>query len=216
MNYKELTTKAKIKFWKRALKRRQERLERSQTRKKQLRQLIKKANSRIARIKTELSLVSDQGVEFVAYWEGFPNQGKPYNDPVGHCTVGYGHLLHRGNCTPDSSKAVWIEGQKTPGVLTKEEGKRLLKKDLTYFALGVKEKTLLWHKLTTNERDALVSFAFNVGLGAYGDSTLLKKLNRGDMPGAANEFLRWVYADGQKLPGLERRRKAEREMFLGV
>lgn len=214
MNYKKLTTKAKIKFWKRVYDRRRKRLQEKQSYKKWLIKVIKKANQRIARIKTELSLISDKGVEFVAYWEGFFD--RPYNDPVGHCTIGYGHLIHRGNCTPADSKLVWIDGQEKPGVLTKKEGEKLLKKDLTYFALEVKEATTVWHNLKTNERDALVSFAYNVGLGAYRDSTLLKKLNRGNKPGAANEFLRWVYADGQKLPGLERRRKAEREMFLGV
>ena len=214
MNYKKLTTKAKIKFWKRAYDRRKKRLQHNQAYKKWLIKVIKKANKRIAKIKTELSLISDKGVEFVAYWEGFFS--KPYNDPVGHCTIGYGHLIHRGNCTPEDYKLVWIDGQEKPGVLTKKEAEKLLKKDLTYFALEVKEATTVWAKLETHERDALVSFAYNVGLGAYRDSTLLKKLNQGDKPGAANEFLRWVYADGQKLPGLERRRKAEREMFLGV
>jgi len=214
MNYKELTTRGKIKFWQRKYEKRVKRLEGNRIYRKWLIAVIKKANKRIAKIKTELSLISDKGVEFVAYWEGFFD--RPYNDPVGHCTIGYGHLIHRGNCTAADSQQVWIDGQKKIGVLTKEEGKRLLKKDLTYFALGVKEKTVIWNKLKTHERDALVSFAYNVGLGAYSQSTLLKKLNAGDKPGAANEFLRWVYADGIKLPGLERRRKAEREMFLGV
>ena len=214
MKYKELTTRAKIKFWKRVYYRRKRRLENSRNYKKRMIKLVKKAHKRIAKIKAELSLISDDGVEFVAYWEGYLS--KPYNDPVGHCTVGYGHLLHRGNCTPEDSNKVWIDGQKTPGVLTKQEAKKLLKKDLTYFALEVKAVTSHWYKLRQHQRDALISFAYNVGVGAYSDSTLLKKLNKGDEPGAANEFLRWVYADGIELPGLVRRRKAEREMFLGV
>lgn len=214
MKYKALTTRGRIKFWKRAYDRRKKRLDKERAYKKWLIKVIKKANKRIAKIKAELSLISDKGVEFVAYWEGFVP--KPEPDPVGHCTVGYGHLLHRGACTNADYNSVWIDGQKQPGVLTKEEAMKLLKKDLTYFALEVKERTSIWYKLKQNERDALVSFAYNVGLGAYGDSTLLKKLNKGDKPGAADEFLRWVYADGVKLPGLERRRKAERAMFLGV
>lgn len=214
MNYKELTTRGKIKFWTRAYKRRKKRLENRRDYKKYLVRVVKKANSRIARIKSELALISDNGVKFVAHWEGFVP--KPAPDPVGHCTVGYGHLLHRGACTADDYADTWIEGQKNPGVLSKDEATRLLKKDLTQFALDVREATTTWNQLKQHERDALISFAYNVGIGAYEDSTLLRKLNQGDKPGAAKEFSRWVYADGQKLPGLVNRREAERLMFLGV
>ncbi len=73
-----------------------------------------------------------------------------------------------------------------------------------------------------NEFDALVSFAYNVGSDidadddaeGLGDSTLLKKLKRGDMQGAADEFLKWNKAGGQVMRGLKRRRSAERAMFL--
>ena len=61
---------------------------------------------------------------------------------------------------------------------------------------------------------SLVSFFFNLGLGALGDSTLLRKLNAGDYQGAADEFPRWVKAGGQTLPGLVKRRDAERALFL--
>ena len=59
-----------------------------------------------------------------------------------------------------------------------------------------------------------MSFAFNFEQRAFSDSTLLKKLKEGDFDGAAAEFPRWKYAGGQVLRGLERRREAEREMFL--
>ena len=60
----------------------------------------------------------------------------------------------------------------------------------------------------------MVSFSFNVGLGSLNSSTLLRKHNAGDIRGAANEFLRWVYAGDQQLPGLVRRRNAERALYL--
>jgi GH24 family phage-related lysozyme (muramidase) len=64
-----------------------------------------------------------------------------------------------------------------------------------------------------NEFDALVDFAYNAGAKNLLNSTLLKKLNAGDRKGAAKEFERWVYADGQILGGLVRRRMAERVLF---
>jgi lysozyme len=62
--------------------------------------------------------------------------------------------------------------------------------------------------------DALVSFAFNVGLGNLQSSTLRMKYNRGDYDGAAEEFLKWTKAGGKVLNGLVRRREAERALFL--
>lgn len=63
-------------------------------------------------------------------------------------------------------------------------------------------------------RMALSSFVYNVGPAAFARSLLLRKLNNGDVVGACNELPRWVYANGRKLGGLVRRRKAERAMCL--
>lgn len=68
--------------------------------------------------------------------------------------------------------------------------------------------------INQNEFDALVSFVYNVGIGAWRESTLLRKLNSNARAQAANEFERWVYAGGRKLAGLENRREAERKLFL--
>ena len=75
-------------------------------------------------------------------------------------------------------------------------------------------------ELSQNEFDALVALSFNVGLGVhdgikgdFADSTLLDKLNAGDRAGAAAEFDKWCFSGGKKLPGLIRRRAAERVMF---
>ena len=62
--------------------------------------------------------------------------------------------------------------------------------------------------------DAMVDFTFNVGCSAFRHSTLLKKVNAGDMWGASNEFMKWVYVGKKKVPGLVRRRTAERNLFL--
>jgi lysozyme len=63
--------------------------------------------------------------------------------------------------------------------------------------------------------DAVVSFAFNAGLGNYQRSTIRMKNNRGDFDGAADAFMMWTKGGGKELPGLVRRRKDERSLFLG-
>lgn len=68
--------------------------------------------------------------------------------------------------------------------------------------------------LNQNQFDALVSFEFNIGYGAFNSSTLLKLLNQGKYIDAANQFERWVYANKKVLPGLVKRRAAEKELFI--
>ena len=89
---------------------------------------------------------------------------------------------------------------------------RLLKTGLVSYENDVLK--LVKMKLSQNQFDALVSFAYNVGSRALSTSTLLKKLNAGDIKGAADEFLRWNKAGGKVLNGLPRRREAERALFL--
>lgn len=68
--------------------------------------------------------------------------------------------------------------------------------------------------INENQFSALVSFAFNVGVGALEESTLLALLNSGDYIGASDQFRRWTNAGGGELPGLITRRKLERDLFL--
>lgn len=89
---------------------------------------------------------------------------------------------------------------------------RLLKTGLVSYENDVLK--LVKVKLSQNQFDALVSFVYNVGSRALSTSTLLKKLNAGDIKGAADEFLRWNKAGGKVLNGLTRRREAERALFL--
>ena len=98
--------------------------------------------------------------------------------------------------------------------ITAAQSEALLKQDLAKFETGVEK--LVTHPITQDQFDALVSFSFNLGLGALKGSTLLKKLNAGDFQGASNEFSKWVNAGGQRLQGLVRRRAAEQMLFRGV
>lgn len=68
--------------------------------------------------------------------------------------------------------------------------------------------------ITETEQAAWYSFTYNVGAGAFGKSTALRKLNAGDHIGACNEMLRWNKAGGKVLKGLVKRRAAERELCL--
>lgn len=96
--------------------------------------------------------------------------------------------------------------------LTKASGEALLKEDLKSYENCVKG-AVTYSKLTANQFSALTSFTFNLGCGSLKSSTLLKKLNSGDVTGASNEFKKWVYAGGKVLQGLVRRRAAERRLF---
>lgn len=113
-------------------------------------------------------------------------------------TVGYGHT------GPEVKEGYTI---------TKGEAEVLLERDLRASEGFV--NSLVKVRLEQNQFDALVSFVYNVGGGAFRDSTLLRLLNAGDFKGAADQFLRWDKAQGKVLSGLTRRRKKERELFLG-
>lgn len=73
---------------------------------------------------------------------------------------------------------------------------------------------LVQYPLSQNEFDALVSLVFNIGVGNFTKSTLLRKVNAHDMFGASQEFLRWNKAAGKVMKGLTIRREAERRLFL--
>lgn len=140
--------------------------------------------------------VSSACVDIVKYFEGF--EPVAYLDPVGILTLGYGETL----------------GVKPGDTITEEEAaKKLVKRLDNDFAKFIRSYVQV--PLTQYQFDALASFIYNVGGGAFQGSTLLKKLNKGDYEGAGKEFSRWVYAGGSKLGGLVNRRKAEKAMFEG-
>lgn len=122
---------------------------------------------------------------------------RAYQDSVGVWTIGYGTTA----------------GVRSGMVISEAEAEALLRKDLDRFEGVV--RSLVTVPLTDDQYSALVVFAYNVGDGALGGSTLRKRLNGGDYGAAADEFLRWDKAGGRSLLGLSRRRRAERALFLG-
>ena len=131
-------------------------------------------------------------VSTVAYYEG--TVLRSYRDPVGIVTACTGH-------TGPELKM----GQ----AYTRQQCEEMLYKDLAKHADAL---DCIRQPLTDGQRAAFVSFAFNVGEGAFCGSTLVRKANAGDIDGACAELSRWTYADGKQLPGLVKRRAAERQL----
>jgi len=144
---------------------------------------------------TAIRSIPQSAIDLVKHFEGFSS--KPYVCPAGFLTIGYGHVVP--NDYPRATR------------VTPEEAEDLLRKDLRVAALGVLRLTKV--PLSDNQYGALVSFVFNLGAGRYQSSTLRMKINRGDYSEAAEEFPKWVYGGGRKLPGLVARRDAEARVF---
>lgn len=134
------------------------------------------------------------GAGTVSYYEGVSN--KAYLDPVGIWTICYGE-----------TKGVGKEGYKTD-----EECLDSLAEDLTEHH----KKMVLYIKtpISVKEEAAYLSFTYNVGVGAFSKSTLIKKLNAGDRIEACNQLLRWDKAGGKRLKGLTLRRESESKLCL--
>ncbi|MFC4728142.1 glycoside hydrolase family protein [Coralloluteibacterium thermophilus] len=138
--------------------------------------------------------ISDAGIDLIKGFEGL--RLTSYQDSAGVWTIGYGHT------GPEVG----------PGqTITQAQAEALLRQDVGWAENAVRNNVQV--PLGQGQFDALVSFTFNVGAGAFGGSTLLQKLNAGDYAGAQNEFGRWIHAGGQVLPGLVNRRAAEAELF---
>lgn len=143
--------------------------------------------------------INKAGLDMIKKWEGCILTA--YLDIVGVPTIGYG-------CT----KGVTKEDVKNKRTLTLQEAEDLLMKELAEFERGVPACVSV--SLNENEFSALVSFAYNLGLGALQRSTLLKLLNAGDRAKAADEFIKWNKAGGKEVKGLTNRRLDERKLFL--
>lgn len=143
---------------------------------------------------------SDTGINLIKEFEGFSS--KPYLCPAGVPTIGYGSTRYA-----DSTKV-----QMTDKPISETEATKLLADTLVDYETGVLRCVEV--DMSQSEFDALVSFAYNLGVPNLKRSTLLKKFNEENRKGAAEEFMKWTRAGGNVLPGLVRRREAERKLFL--
>ncbi|MBL8790220.1 MAG: lysozyme [Rhizobiales bacterium] len=142
--------------------------------------------------------VTEEGLALIRRFEGFRSEA--YRDAVGVWTIGYGHTSMAG--PPKVTAGLRISA---------EEGAAILARDVEHFAAGVAQ--LVKVPISDTQFSALVSFAYNVGLGAFRASSVLKAVNEGDFPAVPHRLGLWVRAGGKTLPGLVKRRAMEGELF---
>ncbi|MDE9539313.1 lysozyme [Xenorhabdus bovienii] len=141
--------------------------------------------------------ISENGINKIKNYEGLRLHAYP--DPatgVEPWTIGYGHT----------------KGVKPEQVITEQQAEIFLHEDL--IPIYAEIQRIVKVPLTQGQFDALCSFIFNLGIGNFIHSTLLKKLNLADYQGAAEEFLKWDRADGRVLADLRVRRVSEQKMFM--
>ncbi len=141
-----------------------------------------------------MNSVTPEGAALIKKYEGL--RLTVYDDPVGIRTIGYGHVL--------------TYSERYTGI-TEQEADALLEQDIAVRAEWIPHS--IKAPLNDNQFSALVSLVFNVGVEPL-SHTLGLFLNQCDYEGASEQFSRWAYAGGKKLPGLVARREAERELFL--
>lgn len=138
---------------------------------------------------------SNNGIDMIKAFEGL--RLTAYKCAAGIWTIGYGHT------------AGVREGQ----TITAEEAERLLAEDLITYERGVSSLVTVF--LHQNQFDMLVSFAYNLGVNSLKNSTLLKKINgRAGANTIRAEWVKWCHAGGKVMPGLQRRRLQEVDVFF--
>ena len=144
--------------------------------------------------------ISNKGLELIKEFEGF--SANAYLCPAKIPTIGYGNTF-------------WQDGRK---VRLGEQISKTKALELLEFVANKdfanKIFPLIKVEVNQNQFDAMTSLAYNIGVGAFSNSTLLKRVNAKDFLGAANEFLKWDKSNGKPLLGLTRRRQREKELFL--
>ena len=144
--------------------------------------------------------VTDEGLSLIKRFEGF--RATAYRCPSGVWTIGYGHTSQAGPPVV------------APGMLMSEPtAEKVLRADVEAFARGVAGE--LRRNISEARFSALVSFAYNVGLGGFRSSSVLRAVNAGDFDAVPRRLGLWVKGGGKPLPGLVKRRAAEAALFMG-
>ena len=144
-------------------------------------------------------LISNNCVNIVKEFEGF--RSKPYKCSAGIPTIGYGSTFY-------------INGEKVSmndSPISIELAEELLMNTLNMFSAKV--NNLIKVELNQNQYDAIISFVYNIGVGGFSKSTMLKLINSKDFTNASKQFIRWNKANGKVVNGLTIRRKKEQELF---
>ena len=139
--------------------------------------------------------ITQEGIDLIKRFEGF--SPTVYFCPAGYPTIGYGHVVKKGEDFSDG--------------ITQGEAEELLRLDAQIAERAVLR--LITVPLTDGQFDALVSFTYNLGSGALQRSTLRRVINRQNHHNVPDQLMRWVWAGGRKLRGLVRRREAEALLY---
>lgn len=142
-------------------------------------------------------MISQQGIDFIKRHEGFSSL--PYLCAAGKETIGYGHVIK--------------QGEQFPCGLTEKQAEDILYDDLAEAEQCIFDNVIV--DLLPNQFDALVSLIFNIGTKAFEKSALLRMLNSEQFEEAGKQFLRWIYANGKVVHGLQKRRENEYKLFEG-
>lgn len=143
--------------------------------------------------------VAPAGIQLLKHFEGF--RARAYRDAVGVWTIGYGHTAAAGAPRPKDGDQI-----------TEAEAQAILTRDLADFARDVEDLTPHVF-LNDNQFAAMVSFAYNVGIGNFQRSSVLDAIQRNDFDAVPRRLALWVKAGGRTLPGLVKRRAAEALLF---
>lgn len=145
--------------------------------------------------------LSDKGYDLIKRFEGYSD--RPYKCPAGISTIGYGNTYY-----PNGTKV-----KITDPKITKEYANEILAHTADEFAEDVLK--LVKSNISVNQLNALTAFAYNVGMGNFSKSTLLKLVNINPNDAMiAKEFLKWNKAGGKVLNGLTNRRIAESALYF--
>ena len=164
--------------------------------------------------------ISKKGEDLMHFFEGY--RTRPYRCSAAIWTVGWGHAMYSDQLNLPNVRKKGYQGLIRSEYQLKEEDNRvwskdelvdLFKVDINSFERGVLRLSpnLVNHQ---SKFDAVVSFAYNAGLGNYQRSTIRIKVNREDWTGASEAFMSWTKAGGKEVAGLVKRRKAEVVLFL--
>ena len=144
--------------------------------------------------------MSNPGISIIRKFEGL--KLKAYLCPAKKWTIGYGNTAYEDGSPVQQGD-----------VITRDRADRLLLHTVAEFERGVRRRVT--SRINANQLGALTSFAFNVGLGNFERSRLLRFVNENpNNPAIRNEFMRWTRAGGQVLRGLQRRREAEANLYF--
>jgi lysozyme len=147
-----------------------------------------------------MKTVSGELIRLIEEFEGFKSH--PYLCPAKVPTIGFGSTRY------PNGLAITLADPP----INREQGEEILRATLREYEAAVNRHVTV--ELSQNQFDALVDFAYNVGIQNLRTSTLLKLINQGHFARAADEFEKWIRGGGHVLPGLVKRREAERKLFM--